>query len=100
MRARRLSGAGAGDGAAARWMCRCTATARSELVTPTGALLVTAYARAFGPLPAMRLERIGYGAGDRDPKDTPNVLRVMVGREGRRGRRPSGSSRSNARSTT
>jgi uncharacterized protein (TIGR00299 family) protein len=51
----------------------------SELVTPTGALLVTSYARSFGPLPAMRLERIGYGAGDRDPKDTPNVLRLVLG---------------------
>ena len=51
----------------------------SELVTPTGALLVTSYAKAFGPLPAMRIAKIGYGAGDRDPKETPNVLRMMVG---------------------
>lgn len=51
----------------------------SELVTPTGALLVTGYAKAFGPLPPMRLEKIGYGAGDRDPKDTPNVLRMLQG---------------------
>jgi len=48
----------------------------TELVTPTGALVVTSYAREFGPLPAMEIEKIGYGAGDRDPKDTPNVLRI------------------------
>ena len=51
----------------------------AELVTPTGALLVTAYASEFGPLPSMRLETIGYGAGDRDFKGVPNVLRLMVG---------------------
>jgi uncharacterized protein (TIGR00299 family) protein len=50
-----------------------------ELVTPTGALLVTGYADAFGGAPAMRLEKIGYGAGSRDLPDTPNVLRVLVG---------------------
>jgi pyridinium-3,5-bisthiocarboxylic acid mononucleotide nickel chelatase len=54
-------------------------TGTSELVTPTGALLVTSYAKAFGPLPAMSMSKIGYGAGDRDPKDTPNVLRMLVG---------------------
>ena len=52
---------------------------QSELVTPTGALLVTGYAQSFGPMPPMRVERIGYGAGDRDPKGTPNVLRVLEG---------------------
>ncbi len=51
----------------------------SELVTPTGALLVTGYARSFGPMPAMRIEAIGYGAGDRDVKETPNVLRILRG---------------------
>jgi len=51
----------------------------SELVTPTGALLVTGYARSFGPLPMMRIGGIGYGAGDRDPKGTPNVLRMVRG---------------------
>jgi len=51
----------------------------AELVTPTGALLVTSYAESFGPVPAMRLSAIGYGAGSRDLPDTPNVLRVLVG---------------------
>jgi uncharacterized protein (TIGR00299 family) protein len=51
----------------------------SELVTPTGALLVTGYARSYGPMPALRIDGIGYGAGDRDPKDRPNVLRIFRG---------------------
>ena len=50
-----------------------------ELVTPTGALIVTGYADAYGPVPPMRVERIGYGAGDRDPPGRPNVLRALVG---------------------
>jgi pyridinium-3,5-bisthiocarboxylic acid mononucleotide nickel chelatase len=52
---------------------------QAELVTPTGALLVSSYAKQYGPVPAMRVRRIGYGAGTRDFKDTPNVLRVLVG---------------------
>jgi len=52
-----------------------------ELLTPTGALLVTAYASAYGPLPALRVEGIGYGAGSRDIRGRPNVLRVIVGDE-------------------
>lgn len=54
-------------------------TQTEELVTPTGALLVTGYARRFGPLPAMRLRQVGYGAGTRDCADVPNVLRVLIG---------------------
>lgn len=50
-----------------------------ELLTPTGALVLTEYASSYGPLPAMQIERIGYGAGDRDLPETPNVLRVLVG---------------------
>jgi uncharacterized protein (TIGR00299 family) protein len=52
---------------------------KAELVTPTGALLITGYAQQFGGLPPMRLQRTGYGAGSRKFSRTPNVLRVLVG---------------------
>ena len=51
----------------------------NELVTPTGALLMTSYAGSFGALPPMRVKQIGYGAGSRDFAKHPNVLRVLVG---------------------
>ena len=51
----------------------------AELLTPTGALVLTDYATAYGSMPAMRVDRVGYGAGDRDFEQTPNVLRVVVG---------------------
>ena len=50
-----------------------------ETVTPTGAAIVAALATEFGPMPAMRVERVGYGAGDRDPPDVPNLLRLFLG---------------------
>ncbi len=52
-----------------------------ELLTPTGALLVTAHACAYGPLPPMRIEKVGYGAGGRETKGRPNVLRLVLGQE-------------------
>ncbi len=52
-----------------------------ELLTPTGALLVTSYASSYGPLPAMTVRQSGYGAGTKDPPGRPNVLRIMVGDE-------------------
>jgi uncharacterized protein (TIGR00299 family) protein len=66
--ARLLSGAAVYSGAVA-----------AELVTPTGALIVTDYAKAFGPMPPLRIGKIGYGAGDRDFPGHPNVLRVFLG---------------------
>jgi uncharacterized protein (DUF111 family) len=50
-----------------------------ELVTPTGALLVSAYARRYGPIPSMTIHAAGYGAGARDFSGVPNVLRVVIG---------------------
>ena len=50
-----------------------------ELTTPTGALLITDYAQTFGPMPAMRVSAVGYGAGDKDFSGYPNVLRVVLG---------------------
>ena len=50
----------------------------TELVTPTGAAILTATVDEWGPIPAMTLEATGYGAGTRI-LDPPNVLRVMVG---------------------
>jgi uncharacterized protein (TIGR00299 family) protein len=52
-----------------------------ELTTPTGAAIVAALADEFGPLPAMTVERIGYGAGQKDFPQ-PNILRVLVGEAG------------------
>lgn len=50
-----------------------------ELVTPTGATLVRALDCKFGPAPAMRVDKIGYGAGTKDPRGFANVLRLSIG---------------------
>jgi uncharacterized protein (TIGR00299 family) protein len=55
--------------------------ARGELVTPTGAAILTTLATPGG-MPPMTIDRVGYGAGTRDPKETPNVLRCFVGDAG------------------
>lgn len=52
---------------------------RTELVTPTGALVLSDYAKSYGPMPAMTVEHIGYGAGTKDFDKAPNVLRVVIG---------------------
>ena len=50
-----------------------------ELTTPTGAAIVVALAEAFGPMPPMVPEAVGYGAGAREGRRRPNVLRVVIG---------------------
>jgi uncharacterized protein (TIGR00299 family) protein len=52
---------------------------KRELVTPTGAAILTTLATSAGTMPAMTVEAVGYGAGDMD-LEAPNVLRVFVGR--------------------
>jgi pyridinium-3,5-bisthiocarboxylic acid mononucleotide nickel chelatase len=51
----------------------------SEMCTPTGAALVASLAAEFGPLPAMRVQRVGVGVGGRDPAELPNVVRLLLG---------------------
>ena len=50
-----------------------------ELTTPTGAAIVATMVDAFGPLPTMKVSRIGHGAGQRDLKEQANLLRLFVG---------------------
>jgi pyridinium-3,5-bisthiocarboxylic acid mononucleotide nickel chelatase len=58
----------------------CYAThVEGELVTPTGAALATTLASDFGPLPSMRPDKVGYGAGTREIEHHPNLLRAVLG---------------------
>jgi len=52
---------------------------RAELVTPTGAAILTTLATSAGRMPAMTVTRVGYGAGSADLPETANVLRCFVG---------------------
>jgi uncharacterized protein (TIGR00299 family) protein len=55
------------------------ADTEGEMTTPTGAAILATLVDSFGNMPAMRIERIGYGAGQRDFPDRPNILRLLVG---------------------
>ncbi|MEQ1763763.1 MAG: nickel pincer cofactor biosynthesis protein LarC [Pyrinomonadaceae bacterium] len=50
-----------------------------ELITPTGAAIISTVCSSYGPISAMTLEVTGYGAGTRTYEKFPNVLRVMIG---------------------
>jgi len=52
---------------------------RGELVTPTGAAIISTVCESYVPLPKMRIEQTGYGAGGREYNNFPNALRVFVG---------------------
>ena len=50
-----------------------------ELLTPTGAAIISTLAESFGPMPMMKIEKVGYGAGTRDYPKFPNALRAFIG---------------------
>jgi pyridinium-3,5-bisthiocarboxylic acid mononucleotide nickel chelatase len=52
---------------------------QQELVTPTGAAIVSTLCDSFGPQPPMSVSAIGYGAGTADLEGQPNVVRIMIG---------------------
>ena len=54
-----------------------------ELVTPTGAAIVKALVSRFAAFPAMKIEKAGYGAGSRNLREHPNVLRLTMGEDAR-----------------
>lgn len=57
----------------------CSSEGTGELVTPTGAAVITTVCDSYGVLPQMTLEQIGYGAGTRNTKGSPNTIRLMLG---------------------
>jgi len=52
---------------------------KGELLTPTGAAIITTVCDTYGPIPEFKVERTGYGAGSRDYENFPNALRVLLG---------------------
>ena len=52
---------------------------KGELLTPTGAAIITTVCSEYGPIPRITTDRTGYGAGTREYDNFPNVLRVLIG---------------------
>lgn len=56
--------------------------AGTEIVTPTGAAIIVTLASSFGPMPEMRIQKTGYGAGKRETGSSlPNLLRIILGKK-------------------
>jgi len=55
---------------------------KGELVTPTGAAIISTLSEGFGPMPEMVVDKVGYGAGTKDLEEQPNLLRVSLGTAG------------------
>jgi uncharacterized protein (TIGR00299 family) protein len=68
---------------------RYVADVEKELVTPTGAVLLRSIAHKFGGFPAMKLGRVGLGAGRRE-LPFPNIVRVWLGEQMLEARAPAG----------
>ncbi|GAB4114991.1 MAG: nickel pincer cofactor biosynthesis protein LarC [Candidatus Caldatribacteriota bacterium] len=58
---------------------------KSEMVTPTGAAIISTLAKGFGERPFFHLETIGYGAGEKE-FDIPNLLRINIGQKWEEGK--------------
>jgi uncharacterized protein (TIGR00299 family) protein len=68
--------------ATAELLVGCVTTAggpTGECTTPTAAAILSTLAEGYGPLPAMRVAKVGYGAGSRTDGPGPNLLRAFVG---------------------
>lgn len=59
-----------------------TSPVAAELTTPTGAAILATVVDEFGPLPSMKVDAIGYGAGTKDFKEQANLVRLFVGQSG------------------
>ena len=52
---------------------------QGELVTPTGAAIISTLAEGFGTMPEMVIDKVGYGSGTKELAEQPNLLRVILG---------------------
>jgi len=52
-----------------------------ETVTPTGAAIIATLGKSFGAEPSMTIEKIGYGAGQKEWPDRPNLFRIVLGKD-------------------